>query len=503
VVATANSGVYVDWIFDARHYEDKPVFANEERIWIKILGERNPVCARVLDRSYIRSAKLEPQIVVVLDRDATTMKQSVFLESQGMKLSEYTPVNNEPAAAPVLAAAPSRQPAGAPTAQPETKRPQAAPAPSPPQKSPRPSPRGNSGGGGGSGSGSRTPASPRSRGAESGHSTAVGSPSAARSSTEKFVQELMQWSERNNSTGSDDKIERLRSLFVINGTTRDSMDVIEFSEALLQLGISYTTDTLLSLLATFDDDGNGKLQFDELASFLRDDDPGKYDFGDIWERMRAALVHEENGHKVHRIGDFDEKIMEASATDNASAGSGIITSEQFVNILEEFHVTPTALNSSDITKLKDRFEFQRTGNEVSLINGSKLCAWLQPVNVDRAAKRISKALDSYSQRKQVDRSSIVTSILAKLAEMALASGAEGGEVAGVDFSEVLHEYSVAVSRAEVRAFSAHFGHKNTGKLTREQCKALLNGSATVNAPVITRLPSSGTAILNLTCYYSI
>lgn len=303
----------------------------------------------------------------------------------------------------------------------------------------------------------------------------------------------MQWSERNNPTGSDDKIERLRSLFVIDGTERDSMDVIEFNEALLQLGMNYTTDILLSLLATFDDDGNGKLQFDELASFLRDSSPGKYDFGDIWERMRTALVHEENGHKVHRIGDFDETIMDASAaSEESSTGSGIITSEQFLDILTEYNITGSALTGSDIAKLQERFAFQRTGNDVSHINGAKLCAWLQPVNVDRAAKRISKALDSYVQRTKGDKSSAVTNILAKLSEMSLLSGGaiEVGVVAGADLSEVLHEYSVAVSRAEIRAFSTHFGHQNTGRLTNEECKALLNGSVTVAAPVIRRLPSS-------------
>jgi hypothetical protein len=317
-------------------------------------------------------------------------------------------------------------------------------------------------------------------------------------SVRSFVAELLKWCERDAPQSDAElsprgKLQRntthLKKLFLAregSGETR-SLDVIQFANALERLGLSVSTGVLQGLLATFDDDGDGLLQYDELVSFLHDASANKFSMGDIWTNFRAVLINETEGSKVHRIGELDEEVLS-----KCKENEELILKKDFMLILKSFGLLePSIISPADQATLLSRFA-AAAGDAAAAggIDAGKFLAWLHPVDVARASKRLSKSIDWYASRqtKSTTKADVVSRIVATLLHRGdvvtpapLTAAELAAEVSVKALLEAMYAHQVPVSRAEGRAFSKYFKHASGDVLRVCESAAILAGDLVVRA----------------------
>lgn len=327
-------------------------------------------------------------------------------------------------------------------------------------------------------------------------------------SVRAFVDDLLKWCDRSiaaTAAANHDrdlsprsKLKRstvhLRRLFTTDGSEfgeTNSLDVIQFSLALEKLGLVCTTDVLMGLLATFDDDGNGLLQYDELVAFLEDESPNKFSLGDIWVNVRSVLIKEDKGKKVYKIGELSEELL-SICTD----GGDEIPESTFKQVLQKYKLLEAdIISEADQKMLFSMFAGQKSGKSFLIsskyLNVGKFLAWLNPVDVMRTSKRIAKSIDWFAARQTVKktRKNVVEQIVGDLISDAITPAQPSpSQLASVvpvgKLLEVMYTYQIPMSRAEGRAFSKYFKHTAGNVLRVCECVAVLMGSLVIESEVI-------------------
>lgn len=300
-------------------------------------------------------------------------------------------------------------------------------------------------------------------------------PDIVKSSVESFASTLMNWCDENHNEGrSEHRFEPIEKMF--EESQGKAMDIVDFNQALQKFGMECSIDVASSLLATFDTDGKGALQYEKLVSFLQDKSTDRFALGALWLKIRQVLVYEEGEKRVHLLGDFEDRIFQLSeqlCDKDLSISYGLLTEPDFFVALKEFKIFPQTLTQEDIDIVKGQFLIVH--ENATYMNGANFCAWLQPVNVERASRRIVKSLESYISRsaKGSDPNTVISEVVEKL-------GPATRKVTSESFLNALRALGIAVSRAEFRAFARHFNGPTGSTLLPPQCAAILRGELNPN-----------------------
>ena len=279
------------------------------------------------------------------------------------------------------------------------------------------------------------------------------------------------------------------------------LDIREFQEALIKFHLDCEDHEINKLRAGFDTDGDARITLHEFLQFLHLDNEPHRDLGDIWTSLRgtAEIDSLSTPESVLIALAEMEKDLFSLCTFDITIGS-IVPATSFVDILDKYHLKKQ-LEEGDLTllltifaldvntkqplgALKD-FPLYPTALDLQnfIVKYDDFCSWLQPVDVVKVTKRISRFVNALimqdtSMAEDHHEFSSLDDLFATI------DPEKTGYISQESFQSTIDNLGLPVSRAEVRVLFRHFGTSDGESMQHANFIQMISGDhATAVSPV--------------------
>ena len=281
------------------------------------------------------------------------------------------------------------------------------------------------------------------------------------------------------------------------------LDIKEFQEALVKFQLNCEETEINKLWAGFDTDGDARITLDEFLQFLHFDTASTVrDLGDIWSSLRGSDENDSlsTPEKVQVAFIEMEKDLFSICAFDSTVGS-VVPATSFLEILDKYELNKRLMDG-DLAILMKVFGLDaKTKQPLVNFNGNMIdnselqkiivkyddfCSWLQPVDVTKVIKRISRFVNaiikSNSNIPENDRSEYDISSLDDL--IAIIDPTATGFLALPQFQLAIDKMGLPVSRAEVRVIFRNFGTSDGESMTHTSFVKMITGSTSVEVTPI-------------------
>uniref|UniRef100_A0A7S3XUF9 EF-hand domain-containing protein n=1 Tax=Heterosigma akashiwo TaxID=2829 RepID=A0A7S3XUF9_HETAK len=288
-----------------------------------------------------------------------------------------------------------------------------------------------------------------------------------------------------------------------------TLEVAEFRRTLREVGIRLNRRETDAVLACFDTNGDGSINYREFASFIAQDPAGE-EIGHIWSKIRAACDAAETD-----VTKLDSLLFEKH---KIPGSAGEVYEDDFATALQGLGGT-LHLHAGEIQMLAEKFSassivrlYSQKGLEVPedrpsassqadeqpptpaaadsgrrRVNYLMFNAWLAPIDVDKVSKRVSRFLRAVGsvaavggEEEEEEESGAEPGAKEQKQQQGLRAlfrqfDADGsGDVDLLELKRMINGLGLPITDPEARALVLHYDRDGDGRMDFEEFAELVD-----------------------------